>query len=514
MSDTQKSLFYLLKGAIYSCGTLFAGVLIGLLLTPYMLSVLGERDYGIYLFAGLFTGWCGLIDFGLTTAASRFITLHYTENDEESLQETGNTALILFAFLGLIVLAVSGLTALFMKIFGGSVPDIDLFCIAVLIAGGSFGISKLGDGLAGIVNGTMRQELTGSRLFLFRILYGITSFLILWCGGRVVALMIGNFLLGLIQFLVFIRLVRIAYPRFRFKTALFRKKKAKALFGYSVYTFITQVGNLMIQRSDLLLILFFLSIEEMTRYNLVVVVFISYFWSFMGALTSWQTNWFTHLYAMKDKDLFQKSLRIFYKLSIYFTFFMSFGLIFLGKAFITRWIGSEYLAVFPCLVLCAITEAVCRGHSEINIRLLQGIARHYTAAWLILIQGVANILLSIVFVLLGLGLFGIALGSAIPALLIHHFILPIFVCQIQKESLFLYYRNILKYQVIAGICLLLPFGISKSLAEPNYGNLFLVGCLSFLIYGAGLYLIGFSPEERRWIKDRFRFCRDEKDPEQ
>lgn len=513
MSDTQKSLSFLLKGAFYSCGTLFAGILIGLLLTPYMLTILGERDYGIYLFAGLFTGWCGLIDFGLTTATSRFITLHYTENDDESLQETGNTALILFAFLGLIVLVVSMITALFLKIFGGSSPDIDLFCLVVLIAGGSFGISKLGDGLAGIVNGTMRQELTGSRLFLFRILYGIVAFLILWCGGRVVALVIGNFILSLLQFLVLIRLVHHAYPRFRWTRTLFRKKRAKELFGYSIYTFITQVGNLMIQRSDLLLILLFLSIEEMTQYNLVVVVFMSYFWSFMGALTTWQTNWFTHLDTLKNRDLFQESLRIFYKLSIYLTFFMSFGLLFWGEAFITRWIGSEYLSVFPCLVVCALTEAICRGHSEINIRLLQGIAHHYTAAWLILLQGFANIILSIVFVFCGWGLLGIALGTAIPTLLIHHFILPVFICRIQKESLFLYYGNILKYQIIAVICLLIPFGMTKCLVQSNYGILFLIGILSILTYGAGLYLIGFSVQERRWLKNKLKIRRKENHPD-
>ncbi len=504
MDESKKALSHLIGGAVYSCCNLFVGIILGLFLTPYLLSTLGERSYGIFVFAGLFTGWCGLVDFGLTTATSRFITLYYTRKDQQGLNETGNTALILFSILGLLVLAISGLTALFMKIFGKSVPDINILCGVVLIAGGGFAVSKLSDGVCGIINGTMRQDISGSRILLFRILYGLGLFVILYLGGRVIALVFFNFILILLQLLVFIRLVCLYCPEFHFSKWSFRRKRIKELLGYSLYTFITQVGDILIVQSDLLLIMWLFSMEKMARYNLVVVVLTSYYSSFMTVLTTWQTNWFTHLQTLNDDIVLQKWRRLFYKLATWFTIFMSFGFIAWGKDFIACWIGSEYWDVFPCLILCATASALCRGHAETNLRYLQGIARHKTLAFLVLFQGILNVILSLFFVYLGMDLFGIALGTVIPLVLVHHCLVPILLCRMRKESILKYYLSIGGYQIIALSALVIPSILTVWLLRPSYLFLLLVGAGSTLFYVLFLYRFGLNREDRYNLLILFR----------
>lgn len=503
MTENSRALPRLLQGAFLSCCNLLAGILIGLVLTPCLLSSLGERHYGIYLFAGLFTGWCGLIDFGLTTAVSRFITLRFTSRDDRRLQETGNTALILFSLLGLIVLLISGLTALAVQIFFRSVPDADLISLVVLIAGGGFGVSKLTDGVSGIINGTMRQELTASRNLIFRILFGLTALAVLYCGGKVIALVTMNFVLTVLQLIVLTLLVKKAYPEFRFSLKKFRRARVYELFGYSVYTFLTQVGDLMIQRSDLLLIAFFFSIEEMARYNLVVVVLVSYYGSFMNAMTGWMTNWFTHLLtAGKDQEL-EQWRQIFYKLSTYAVFFMSFGLIAWGRAFLTRWIGSDYLSIFSCLVLFAASMALVRGHSEVNLRYLQGIARHKYYAFVLIIQGIFGILFSFIFIKLGYGLWGVALGAVLPMLAVHELAVPWIVCRFTGESLPKYWLRIFRYQAAALLALVPVGAVSWLLTAPSWSALLLTGSLSAAVYWGPLLWFGFNKEEKKMLKSVF-----------
>ena len=62
----------LLSGAGLRALVYVTAVLIGLFLTPYLVKTLGDRQYAVFVFAGLFTSWCGLVDFGMTTASARF----------------------------------------------------------------------------------------------------------------------------------------------------------------------------------------------------------------------------------------------------------------------------------------------------------------------------------------------------------------------------------------------------------------------------------------------------------
>lgn len=504
LTDSKRTLFRLLQGAALSCCNLLVGILFGFVLTPCLLSTLGERHYGIYLFAGLFTGWCGLIDFGLTTAVSRFITLRYTQGDDRRLQETGNTALILFSILGLIVLLVSGTAALVTISIYRAIPDAELIALVILIAGGGFGVSKLMDGVSGIINGTMRQDLTASRNLIFRVLFGLVALAILKLGGRVISLVIGNFILTVLQLAVLTLLVRKAYPTFKFSLKKFNRSRVRELLGYSVYTFITQIGDLMIQRSDLLLITAFFSIEEMARYNLAVVIFSSYYGSFINAMSVWMTNWFTHLQTAGMTVELEQWRRIFYKLSTYITFFMSFGLIAWGKAFLTRWIGTDCLDLVPCLILISGAFALCRGHSEVNLRFLQGIACHKYYAWVLIAQGFLGVLFSLLLIRLGYGLWGVALGAVIPMLAIHLLAVPLIVCHLRRESVLEYWWQIIGYQSLAAVALIPAALISFHLIAPNWPALLLTGSLCAVTYSTLLLLFGFNENEKKKLKVIFR----------
>ncbi|MBQ8284988.1 MAG: oligosaccharide flippase family protein, partial [Thermoguttaceae bacterium] len=289
----------LLKGAGFSGGALLVGIFFGIFLTPYMLATLGERAYGIYVCASLFAGWCGLLDFGLTTTTSRFVTKYYAVDDWDGLNEIGSTAILLFGALSAAVV-LTALVACGVASFFATGPDAPTLATALFCSGVSFAISKVSDGVCGVLRGALRQELTGGTVFVFRILFGVVNFAILFFGGRVVALVVGNAVLTLLQLGVYVALLRAAVPRFRFSLRSFRRGRVRELFEYGVFAFLAQVGETAVDRSDLLLISALTSLNDFVRYNFVVVTLCSYLTSFIRETSTWQTNWFAKLAASTE----------------------------------------------------------------------------------------------------------------------------------------------------------------------------------------------------------------------
>ncbi len=561
----------LLKGAGFSGGALLVGIFFGIFLTPYMLATLGERAYGIYVCASLFAGWCGLLDFGLTTTTSRFVTKYYALDDWDGLNEIGSTAIVLFGALSAAV-ALTALVACGVASFFATGPDAPTLATALFCSGVSFAISKVSDGVCGVLRGALRQELTGGTVFVFRILFGVVNFAILFFGGRVVALVVGNAVLTLLQLGVYVALLRAAVPRFRFSLRSFRRGRVRELFEYGVFAFLAQVGETAVDRSDLLLISAFMSLNDVARYNLVVVTLCSYLTSFIRETSTWQTNWFAKLAAsteatskndaasMQDESdkndatstveetakndaaptseetekgdatslnagekrtrcgndgcdvalsgEFFASRAAIHRAAIYWTLFLAGGVLAFGRAFVERWIGAAYLDVFPALALCVVATALYRGSSETNARALQGVARHRVLAVGAILHGAANVVWSVVFIYCGLGLYGVALGTVLPGVAIHFGWLPNATCRLLGERRRTYWARYIKTTALGVAALAGPFAVVWSCVKPNYYSICAWGVFYVVGGAAALFALGTTGAEKRALVRRLQKRRD------
>lgn len=485
-----------------------------------MLSCLGDDAYGIYALASLFAGWCGLLDFGLTTTTSRYITKYYVKNDELGVNETGATAIVLFGGISALVLLFACGAYFFARFFGPRFDDSGLLGAALFFAGASFAVSKISDGVCGVIKGALRQELTGGTCFVFRILFGLVNFGTLFWGGRVIALFVGNLVLTLLQLCIYVVICRHAVPCFRFRLKNFRKKRVRTLFSYSFFAFLAQAGEIAVNRSDLIIIASFLTMGDVTSYNLVVVTLASYFNSFLYETSIWETNWFTRLAALEDaeegvgertdeqvkercskrlSDEFYASRSTILRVSVYVSFFLAFGVLAFGRPFIERWIGADYLSTFPVLAVYMIAAGLYRGSSETNARLLQGLARHRILAAASVLHGVLNIALSILFVRMGWGLLGVVLGTVLPGVAIHYCWIPNAVCRLVGERKSEYWLRQFKATAASLISLILPALLALKYALPAYWNLFLLAVISAGVYFVSIYFIGLSKRERKKI---------------
>jgi len=89
----------------------------------------------------------------------------------------------------------------------------------------------------------------------------------------------------------------------------------------------------------------------------------------------------------------------------------------LGKAVIEAWVGRKYVAVsYPVMLIVLLPTTLILAQNA-TPRIIYGMAKHRTLAWITSIEAVANLILSIVLVrqkgVFG-GVIGDAIGTAVP----------------------------------------------------------------------------------------------------
>jgi O-antigen/teichoic acid export membrane protein len=161
-------------------------------------------------------------------------------------------------------------------------------------------------------------------------------------------------------------------------------------------------------------------------------------------------------------------------------------LVILGKSVITAWVGAKYVAAsYPVLVVLAIPMMFMLAQGA-SARILYGMAKHRTLAWVTLMESVTNLILSIVLIR-PFGIVGDAFGTAIPLMCTSLVFMPRHMCRLLGVRIGTYLREaytlpLLLTLPLAGTLLLMR----NWYFAHNYFQVALQILIGFLPYGLGL----------------------------
>ncbi len=499
MSDKKQHFGNLLKGVGFGVVNLFVALAIGFFLAPYIRNTLGDRLNGIWILAGTFAGTFALIDMGIDGAVARYFTFHFAKGDKEECMRLSNTAFFLYLALGFIGFEYITLLGWGAYVLNPNMQDRDLLLIVVFINAVIFGISFPLKALTGIVNGTLRQELTGSRDLFFRVLTAFVTFGVLYYGGRLISMSLVGLVFTLINMVILYRLVFVVFPEFRFRPTFFRRELLGKLFSYGFSTFLAFLGGMMRNNGNLFFLAAMVSIDSISLYSIISLSLTSHFFNLTEMICgNWLIYWVTFLVADEDDSLLKQTLNLAYKFSTYISTFIAFGLIFWGYDFIWRWIGEDAVIAYPSLVL--LTLGVWVSQCQVpNSKYLFGIAKHRLVGYISLFSAVEGILLTFIFLKLGWGINGAALSTLIVVLIERGIVIPWYTCRVRGISCAAYHFRIFTYMSKALAACVVPLIISWFLLGPSYPRLFLVGGLSVLTYFPVIYWIGFNKSEKEQL---------------
>jgi len=174
-----------LRSSVARLGATFASLGISFFMMPFIVRALGDHSYGLWVIVAGIETYYYLLDFGLSVAASRYITVQVASENEEGVNEAVSTAFAVFTVLGVLVAVMTLVAA---GIAGRFAQPQDVWTVRTLILLTGFG-AAVGfpvKAYGGIVFSHLRHDLIEISNIVRRVIESVIVYWALSTGHGVV----------------------------------------------------------------------------------------------------------------------------------------------------------------------------------------------------------------------------------------------------------------------------------------------------------------------------------------
>jgi len=241
----------------------FWSFFVTILLTPYILSSLGERNYGIWAAFTVFIGSSNLLDLGLGSSFIKFISAYHAHEDYEKINKSIFSGFVFYALFGcaLIVtgLVIRGPLLAFFRIGDAS----EAYVMALFACA----IQSIGAMVLSVFKGIQRMDKANSIEMRMLGVSALGTVVFLWSGYGLTGLAVNALICSAVTLFVGWASVRRAVPRislgYHFDGGLLRE-----MFSYGAKIQVSQFGALVGFQSPKFIILRLLGPVAVSLYDL------------------------------------------------------------------------------------------------------------------------------------------------------------------------------------------------------------------------------------------------------
>lgn len=489
--------------ALITYATIIISNVISLIYTPFMLSILGNSEYGLFSLVNSIVAYIYLLDMGFGNAVIRYNSKYSAEKKYDCQQRVNGMFLSLYCILAIVSLAI-GIVVYFNIniIFSNGLTDSEIektkqmFLVAVFNVALSFPLNIFNS----IIISNERFVYIKSLNLIRSILNPIIMILILLTGyralGMVVASTIFNLFLGLINIIYCFR-----YLNLKIKFDGFDKNLFNEIFKYSFFVFLSSIGYLIYWNTDQFLLAIFVGAAPIAVYS-VGSQFNNYFTSLSGVLSSMFLPKLTKMVTIdQQKSELMKLLTKVGRIQFFICTYIFIGFVLVGKQFIIRWVGLKYSYAYTFAIIFMFPQIFSIIQS-LFATMLEAMNKHRVKAYIYLCISIVNLFVSILLVQKWQGL-GCAIGTA-TGMIINTIANNIYYKFKIKLNLKYFWSEIIKLI----LPLVITFGIGliiiKKANISTYCGILLFGITFSLIYFGVFWIIGFNKYEKSIIVSIFR----------
>lgn len=482
--------------------SLFVVGVMSFLITPFMVHRLGDFQFGIYTLAFSSVGYFDLLTQGLRSTLQRFVGRLSEDRDREALNSIFSTALTLTLIVGaFIILLFFGLATVLPAFFKLTPTQQRLFAQLVILLGLNLGIGLPAALLSSYLCGLQRFDLNN---LLSIVRQGLRTLLIL------VVLMRGQGVLAvaycvLVSTLVFVPLnwwmIRWIDPRIKFASRLIQLRTAGELARFSFWTLLNNAGELLRDSTDSIVIGRVLNSALITPFA-VASRLVGYFRPIIVGLVSPSLPRFSQLDGLGREEGIRKLFLSITRLSALISIAIGSMLILHGRSLLLLWVGPRYVSSYSILVLLTIGAVASTSQSG-TLQILVAKGRHRAYGIWTIGEGLANLILSIIWAH-QYGIFGVALGTAVPLLVVKLTLQPWYVTRVLGISPGEYFGKALVRPLAFGVALIGVCGLTKGF-QANSSFWHLLGTVSWqgILLLVLAYTVGLDRADRLMFQSKF-----------
>ncbi|MHC4983614.1 MAG: oligosaccharide flippase family protein [Planctomycetota bacterium] len=395
-----------------------ANLLVMLFLSPFVIHSLGKTSYGVWSLLMTVTGYLGLAEIGVRASTGRYINYYIGLGRQDEVDRVVSTSLVFYTLLSCLLLVAAGLFGAFFGSVFRKVPSelagrakwvLLLTAISVWL---------------GFMASVFGQLLRANNRFDLRAVV-IVAELAVRAGGTVLALSLGGKLValaavltasGAVGFVLFVLFARWRGTRVKLSLRSASRQKLTELLGYGSWAFVQNISIRIIAYTDAVVIALLLGMEEVAFYSIAL------------ALADGAGHFVAHVFRVLEPDTMKAGgkrdlplIRAFIlkgtRACLFLAVPLYVGFVTLGGDFIRLWMGPGFGA--SAIVLMILTfgqvSGALRWGSWVSLAAL-GFVR--LTAMTAVVEAALNLALSVFFVVgFGWGIYGVAAGTVVPALL-------------------------------------------------------------------------------------------------
>lgn len=393
-----------------------------------MIRGLGAARYGVWMLLVELGAYFLYLDFGIRSALVYFTAFFLAYDERDEVDKIVATGVWTLAALGALGAAAGSLLAdLFPLAFDIAQLDGAEVRRALIVMACSAGVSLPVEGINSVLTGNKHAGVGYGINGLSRTASFIAMIFVVIRGGGLVPLAYIQLAYRTTTLVIYIFAIRSTTPRLRLSPFLWRPDSLRSLAGVGLPSLFINLGQLAGGRSDLIIAGMFAGVGRLAFYG-VPRALIEYASLCLRTISLPFSAHFTQLHATRDDDatvnLYLKGSR----LTSMAAFLLSAYMAAFGKPFLLLWQGQGFLTAAPQnradIVLLILVPAFLPSflHS-ISLQVLSATRQLRFLAWILNIEAIVKVLVSLVFVQRW-GLAGLAAANILPILLFEGLAVP------------------------------------------------------------------------------------------
>lgn len=501
----------MLVNTLSNYGKMIVGMFITIFLTRILFLGLSHEEYGYWALLWSIFGYSLLLDFGFGTAAQKHTSHCAVTQNWEKYNRIISTIFFTYSmFAALIFVFALVLSFNLQHIFDFDPKYLSSFRNVMLLFGLGSAICFPFGFFAEILRGLQRMHIRNLIQISFMVLNFIGMAVMMHNGlglkGMVFVAMGTNLGSSLIMMILAKHLI----PSFKISIKLYDKSLLKEVLSFSIFAYLITFTNLIIMKTDQLVISIFGSVALVAIYQISIRLadtyqkFSSQFLDNLGPVAA-------TLFAVGDKDKMKSMLLQSNRLMGIISSLLLVPLLIYVKPLLNIWLNLDSLAGIICAVILLISMYNLLFFRSCSVYVLLMAEEHKILAIIAIIEAMANLILSILLIkylpaiLNNLGIhipdasiIGVALGTMIPNLVLGiSFNIPK-ACKFAGIKLREYFAIVVNKTALIMLCSLGFAVLLYYLHSPNRLIIILFYAILTSIFNLCLnYLFGLSKDERQ-----------------
>ncbi len=241
-------------------------IILAISITPFIVSGLGIREYGVYIFLSTVLSIVGLVDFGISTAVAKYLAEYHARGEQEKIKRLMSSAISIFIIVGLIGLVVF-ISGIALSDYVSRLSEFSIYKTGMLAAGLLFFVSSITSIYTVSLQAFQRFDIS-SKIGIVSLTIQQVSILLAVINGYSIntiftiqlSIAISNWIF---QYFLFQKI----FPFTSYRVGWYKEEVVKC-YKFGLVTFANNIATTSLTYLDRLIMPFFLGPSNLTYYSL------------------------------------------------------------------------------------------------------------------------------------------------------------------------------------------------------------------------------------------------------